>query len=221
MRKKTAPQKWLIFFVVLLLVCLAGRLAFFPPAPSATVLPEGNRKAYTLSDSPLFVPCHILPEGWSPNSGEEGEMTVHTVDPSQVVTQTQASSIDRKTMNLALASAAPTDSQNIADRYISFELGGFGNAQDLVSANLAYPVSNHGTVSLTLNACSWLPSECGITVGLYCEETGQCWGYPLSGGTLTDTVLTFSDLPAGTYRPCIAPSYASAGMFYGMVETQA
>lgn len=86
MRKKTAPQKWLIFFVVLLLVCLAGRLAFFPPAPSATVLPEGNRKAYTLSDSPLFVPCHILPEGWSPNSGEEGEMTVHTVDPSQVVT---------------------------------------------------------------------------------------------------------------------------------------
>lgn len=213
-------KKFTRYSILLLLPCLVGLLFFLNHDPRIEILSEELMKCYELSGSKIFVPCEILPNDWSPNGGKVGKMVEHIPHQDQIITPDQHSAIDPNTMNLHLASPVPTDDQSIADQYISFVMGGLGNPDNLISANLEYCVSDSETISLFLSSCAWIPSYTNVFVGLYSMETEMCYAYPLSQGFVNNTLLTFSNLPKGAYRLYVAPEVPealSSGLFYGKI----
>lgn len=206
--------------LLLLLVCLVGGLFFAGKDHKMEILSEDLLKCEGLSESKLFVPCEILPNDWSPDGGKAGETVVHTVKEGQIQYADQHGAADQNTRNLQLASPGPTDDQSVVGQYFSFVMGGFGSAENLIASNLAYQILDHKTVSLALSTCAWIPSTANISVGLYNAETEMGYVYPLSMGVVHNTVLTFSDLPQGSYRPCVVfedPGVLTDGIFYGKI----
>lgn len=213
-------HKKTLYCILLLIPCLVGLYLFLNHNPRLEILSEELIQCYELSGSKIFVPCEILPNDWSPNGGKVGKMVEHIPNQDQITKSDQYSIIDRTTMNLHLTSPVPTDNQSILDQYISFVIGGLGNPDNIISANLEYFVSDSETLSLVLSSCVWIPSYNNIYVGLYSMETEMCYAYPLTQGVVNNTVLTFTNLPQGLYRLYVAPEVPgafSSGHFYGKI----
>lgn len=213
-------RKYFILLFVLCFVVFTGLFLILNREPELERISEENMKSYTLSGSKLYVPCEILPEDWTPNSGNVARTEEYTPSQNQIVYSNQQHPVDRTSMNLELASSVPTDNQSIVDQYFGFLMGGMGNTDHLISTNIEYHISDGETVSLVLNPCVWFPSEVTVYVGLYSTQTKTCYAYPLSSGIVDNTVLMFSCLPEGDYRLYASPDVPgvlTSGHFYGKI----
>lgn len=219
----TAMKRFKQYFILLFVLCFVvftGLFLFLNHEPEPERISEENMKSYTLSGSKLYVPCEILSEDWTPNSGNVSKTVVYTPSQDQIVDSNQQHPVDRTSMNLELASSVPTDNQSVVDQYFAFLMGGMGNTDHLISTNIEYHISDGETVSLVLNPCVWFPSEITVYVGLYSTQTEMCYAYPLSLGIVDNTVLTFSCLPKGDYRLYASPDVPgvlTSGHFYGKI----
>lgn len=160
------------------------------------VLSIDDMVVHTISpDDVVYVPCVEITVDSSAEPVSD-EIVIHQVSSGQVATSSDMIVGQLPAVTRTASERDPLTISPYASARFEFDVV---NNDVVIPDTKEYVVKASETTYLKITNCVWAPEHYNIEVGFVNTDTWVCYGKTLTGGSVTNSVYGFSNLPAGTY----------------------